>query len=79
MSLKELNYMLGSTTHVIEGIDSMDHHTEHVALMGHGVEGNQLVKVCMYGCMLISHVFTSGTMSAHTTQRHYIGIIDQWK
>ena len=50
MSLKELNYMLGSTTHVIEDIDidSMDHLTEHVAL-GDGVEGNQLVKVCMYG------------------------------
>ena len=49
MSLKELNYMLGSTTHVIEDIDSMGCYTEHVALMGHGVEGNQLVKVCMYG------------------------------
>ena len=48
MSLKELNYMLGSTTHVIEDIDSMGSHTEHVRLMGHGVEGNQLVKVCMY-------------------------------
>ena len=41
--------MLGSTTHVIEDIDSMVRLTEHVALMGHGVEGNQLVKVCMYG------------------------------
>ena len=49
MSLKEPKLVLGSTTHVKEDIDSMDHHTEHVALMGHGVEGNQLVKVCMYG------------------------------
>ena len=49
MSLKELNYMLGSTTHVIEDIDSMGRHTEHVALVGHGVGANQLVKVCMYG------------------------------
>ena len=48
MSLKELNYMLGSTTHVIEDIYSLDRHTEHVALMGNGVTGNQLVKVCMY-------------------------------
>ena len=41
--------MLGSTTHVIEDIYSLGRHTEHVDLMGHGVEGNQLVKVCMYG------------------------------
>ena len=45
MSLKELKYMLESTTHVIEGIYSMGRHTEHVALVGHGVEGNQHVKV----------------------------------
>ena len=69
--------MLGSTTHVIEDIGSLGHLTEHASLTGHGVEGNQLVKVCMYGCMLISHAFTSGTMSAHTTQHHYIGIINQ--
>ena len=49
MSQKELNYMLGSTTHVIGDIDSMDCHTEYVGLMGHGVDGNHLVKVCMYG------------------------------
>ena len=47
MSLKELNYMLGSTTHVKEDIDSLERHTENVGLMGHGVDGNQLVKVCM--------------------------------
>ena len=28
-----------STTHVMENIDSMDRHPEHVALAGHGVEG----------------------------------------
>ena len=49
LSLKELNSMLASTTHVIEDIYSMGHHPEHVAPTGHGVEGNQLVKVCMYG------------------------------
>ena len=49
MSLKELNYMLGSTTHAIEDIYSMGSHTECVCHTGHGVEGNQLVKVCMYG------------------------------
>ena len=38
-----------SSTHVIEDTDWMGHHTEHVALTGHGVKGNQLVKVCMYG------------------------------
>ena len=38
MSPKELNYMLGSTTHVIKDIDSIGRHTEHVALMGDGVE-----------------------------------------
>ena len=42
MSLKELNYMLGSTTHVIEDIDSLGGHTEHVDDMD-GVEGNHLV------------------------------------
>ena len=35
--------MRGSTTHVIEDIDSMGRHTEHVALTGHGVEMNHLV------------------------------------
>ena len=49
MSLKELNWMLGSTTHVIEDIDSMGHQTEHVALTGHGLEENQHAKVYMYG------------------------------
>ena len=40
--------MLGSTTHVIEDIDSMGHLTEHVALItGHGVEQLQSVKVHM--------------------------------
>ena len=29
--------------------------------------------------VITSRAFTSGTMSAHTTQHHYIGIIDQWK
>ena len=38
-----------STTHVIEDIGSMGRHPEHVALVGHGVEGNQLAKVCMIG------------------------------
>ena len=41
--------MLGSTTHVIEDIYSMGRHPEHVAHLEHGAEGNQLVKVCMYG------------------------------
>ena len=41
--------MLGSPTHVIEDIGSMGRQKEHVALAGHGVEGNQFVKVCMYG------------------------------
>ena len=45
MSMKELNYMLGSTTHVIEDIDSMGRHTEHVALTGDGVEQLQSAKV----------------------------------
>ena len=49
MSLKELNYMLGSTTHVIEGIVFLGHLTGNVVLMGYGVEGNQHVKVCRYG------------------------------
>ena len=49
MSLKELNYVLVSTTHVIEDTDSMGHHPEHVDPAGHGVEGNQHVKVFMYG------------------------------
>ena len=53
MSLKELNWMLGSITHVTEDIDSMDDLLEHAALilgfMGHGLERNQHVKVCMYG------------------------------
>ena len=42
MSLKELNYMLGSTTHAIKDIDSIGHHTEHVDNTD-GVEGNHLV------------------------------------
>ena len=33
----------------------------------------------MHVWVIISCAFTSGTMSAHTTQHHYIGIIDQWK
>ena len=49
MSLKELNYVLGSTTCVIEDIYSMGRHTEHVDPAGHGVKGNQHVKVFMYG------------------------------
>ena len=45
MSLKELNYMLGSTTHVMEDIDFMGRHTEHVALTGYGSEQLQSAKV----------------------------------
>ena len=33
----------------------------------------------MHVWVITSRAFTSGTMSAHTTQHHYIGIIDQWK
>ena len=33
----------------------------------------------MHVWVITSCAFTSGTMSAHTTQHHYIGIIDQWK
>ena len=42
MSPKELNYMLGSTTHVIKDIDSIGRHTEHVDNTD-GVEVNQHV------------------------------------
>ena len=63
---------------MIEDIDSMGRLTEH-ADNSDGADGNQLVKVCTYVWMIKSRAFTSGTMSVHTTQHHYIGIIDQWK
>ena len=45
MSLKELNYMLGSTTHVMKDMDSMDDLLERVNSMVNGVEVFQCVKV----------------------------------
>ena len=33
----------------------------------------------MHVWVIIGRAFTSGTISAHTTQHHYIGIIDHWK
>ena len=32
-----------------------------------------------YVWVITSRAFTLGTISAHTTQHHYIRIIDQWK
>ena len=53
MSLKELKYMLGSTTHVTEDTDFMGYgQIDIVNLMGHGVMRNQLVEVCTSSTML---------------------------
>ena len=42
---------LKSTTLVIEDTGSMERRPEHVDLMGHGVEGNPLVKVSCHSNM----------------------------
>ena len=42
---------LKSTTLVIEDTGSMERRPEHVDLMGHGVEGNPLVKVSYHSNM----------------------------
>ena len=45
MSLKELNYVLGSTTHVMRDMDSMDNLSERANSTVNGVEVLPCVKV----------------------------------
>ena len=53
MSLKELKYMLGSTTHVIEDINFMEYcHIDIVNSTGDGMNGNPLVEVCTSNNMM---------------------------